>query len=63
MKELIKLMKLVTEQEKKYEEGLSLHSNFYCYYLIVQQFFQTQLKTQLSQSCRDLFLTISCAFS
>lgn len=30
---------------------------------MVQQFLQTQLKTQPSQSRRELSLTVSCAFS
>ena len=40
-----KLLILVTEQEKKYEDRLSSHSNFYHCHLMVQQFFQTQLRS------------------
>ena len=35
LKELTRLMELVTEQEKKYEERLSPHSNFYRRHLMV----------------------------
>ena len=36
LKDMIRLFTLVTEQEKKYENRLSPHSNFYCRHLIVQ---------------------------
>lgn len=62
LKELTRLMELVTEQEKKYEEGLSPHSHFYRRHLMVQQFLQTQLKTQPSQPRRNLSSTVSRAF-
>ena len=62
LKDLTRLVELVTKQEKKYEGRLSPHSNFYRQQLMVQQFFQTQLKTQLSQTRRDLSLTVSHEF-
>ena len=62
LKDLTRLLNLVTEQEKKYEYRLSPHSNFYRRHLMVQQFLQTQLKTQPSQTRRDLSLTVSRAF-
>lgn len=62
LKELTRLMELVTEQEKKYRERLSPHSNFFQYHFMVQQFLHTQLKKQSSQSRRDLALTISRGF-
>lgn len=62
LKDLTRLLNLVTEQEKKYEYRLSPHSNFYRQHLMVQQFLQTQLKTQPSQTWRDLSLIVSCAF-
>lgn len=62
LKELTKLMELVTEQEKKYGDRLSLYSHFHCRPLLIQQFFQTQLKNQPSQFRRDLSLTVLHAF-
>ena len=40
LKEITRLLELVTEQEKKYEERLSPHGNFYRQHLMLQQFFQ-----------------------
>ncbi len=45
LKDLTRLLTLVTEQEKKYEDRLSPHNNFYCCRLIVQQFLQIQLRS------------------
>ena len=53
---------LVAEQEKKYKNKLSPHSNYYQRHVMVQQFFQTQLKTQPSQTRRDLSMTIARGF-
>ena len=39
LQDLIKLLQLVINQEKKYREQLSTHSDFYQQYVIVQQFF------------------------
>lgn len=58
LKDLTRLVELVTEQEKKYKERLSPHSNFYCCHLMVQQFLRTQLKNQPSQSRRDFSLIV-----
>lgn len=55
-------MEFVTEQEKKYQEKLSPHSNFYCHYFIIQKFLQIQLKNQPSLSRRNLSLTILHGF-
>ena len=62
LKDLTRLLELVTEQEKKYEGRLSPHSNFYRRYLMAQQFLQTQLKSQPSHIRRDLSLNVSRAF-
>lgn len=62
LRDLTRLLELVTEQEKKYKGRLSPHSNFYRRHLMVQQFLQTKLKSQPSQIRRDLSLTISRAF-
>ena len=35
LKEITKLLELVIEQEKKYEDKLLLHCNYYCRHLIV----------------------------
>ena len=41
---MTRLLEFVTVQEEKYEERLSPHSNFYCRYIMVQQFLQIQLR-------------------
>ena len=38
LKDITRLLTLVTEQEKKYRDRLSPHSNFYRRHLMVQQF-------------------------
>ena len=48
LKDLTRLLNLVTEQEKKYQYKLSPYSNFYRRHLMVQQFLQTQLRSQPS---------------
>ncbi len=45
LKDLNNLLKLVTEQEKKYKTRLSPHSNFYRRHIMVQQFLQSQLSS------------------
>lgn len=62
LKDLTRLINLVTEQEKKYKSRLSPHSNYYQRHVMVQQFVQTQLKTQPSQTRRDLSMTIARGF-
>lgn len=44
LEDLTRLLKLVTEQEKRYRDRPSPHSNFYRRHLMVQQFLQIQLK-------------------
>ncbi len=41
LKDLTRLLELVTKQENKYEGRISPHSNFYRQHLMVQQFLQT----------------------
>ena len=41
LKDLNKLLKLITKQDKKYGTRLSPHSNFYCRHIMVQQFLQS----------------------
>ena len=62
LKDITRLLTLVTEQEKKYKDRLSPHSNFYRCHLMVQQFLQTQLASQHSRTRRNLSLTVSRAF-
>lgn len=62
LEDLTRLLRLMTEQEKKYEDRLSPHSNFYRRHLMVQQFLQIQLRTQPSQSRRAFALTIARSF-
>ena len=46
--DLNRLLKLVTEQKKKYGTRLSPHSSYYRQHVMVQQFLQFQLSSQLS---------------
>lgn len=59
LRDLTQLLNLVTEQEKKYKNKLSPHSNYYQRHVMIQQFFQTQLKTQPSRTKRDSLMTIA----
>ena len=63
LKDLTRLLELVIEQEKKYKGRLSPHSNFYRRHLMVQQFLQTQLKSQPSQIRRLILNSIPCIWS
>lgn len=60
LKEITRLLELLTEQEKKYEDRF--HSNFYCQNVIVQQFIQIQLKTEPSPTKKKISLNIACLF-
>lgn len=62
LKEITRLLELLTEQEKKYEDRFSPHSNFYCQNVIVQQFIQIQLKTEPSPTKKKISLNIACLF-
>lgn len=62
LNDMPRLIELVTEQEKKYGDRLSPHSNYYQRHVMVQQFLQTQLKSQPSQTRRGLSLTIARGF-
>lgn len=62
LKDLNKLLKLVTEQDKKYGTKLSPHSNFYRQHIMVQQFLQSQLTSQPNQRRKTLSLNIARAF-
>ncbi len=62
LKDMSRLLQLVTEQEKKYGDRLSPHSNFYRRHMMVQQFIQSQLRTKPSPTRQSLSLTIACAF-
>ncbi len=60
--DLNRLLKLVTEQEKKYGTRLSPHSNYYRRHAMVQQFLQSQLNSQSSPTRRTLSLNVARAF-
>ena len=62
LKDITRLLELVTVQEEKYGERLSPHSNFHRRYMMVQQFLQIQLRSQTSQRRRDLSLSIARSF-
>ena len=62
LKELNKLLKLVTEQDKKYGTRLSPHSNFYRRHIMVQQFLQSQLTPQPNPRRQTLSLDVARAF-
>ena len=59
---MTRLFEFVTVQEEKYEERLSSYSNFYRQYMMVQQFLQIQLKTNLEVTCRNLSMSIARLF-
>ena len=48
LKDITRLVELVTEQENKYKERFSPHSNFYRRHVMVQQFLQIQLRIRPS---------------
>ena len=62
LQDLTRLLELVTEQEKKYEERLSPHSNFYRRHVMAQQFLQIQLKNRPSSTRRSLSLIVAQSF-
>ncbi len=62
LKDLNKLLKLVTEQEKKYKTRFSPHSNFYRRHIMVQQFLQSQLSSQCSPKLQDVSLNVTRSF-
>ena len=62
LKDLSRLIDLVTEQENKYGSRLSPYNDVYRRHIMVQQFLQTQLKSQPSQTRRALSLTIARGF-
>ena len=62
LKDLNKLLRLVTEQEKKYETRLSPHSNFYRRQIMVQQFLQSQLSSQPSQRRQNISRNLAQSF-
>lgn len=62
LQDLARLLDLVTEQEKKYGQRLSVHSNFYQQHMMVQQFLKLQKITQPSQSRKKSSLSIACFF-
>lgn len=62
LKDLNKLLKLVTEQEKKYGTRLSPHSNYYRRHTMVQQFLQSQLTSQPRPTRHALSLNVARAF-
>lgn len=60
--DLNRLLKLVTEQEKKYGTRLSSHSNYYRRHVMVQQSLQSQLSSQPSSTRCSLSLNVARAF-
>lgn len=62
LKDMIRLLELVTEQEKKYGERFSPHGSFYYQHLMVKHFLQSQIKTQFSQRRRDVALSVAQGF-
>lgn len=62
LKEITRLLELLTEQEKKYKDRFSPHSNFYCQHIMVQQFIQIQLKTEPSPTKKKTSLNIARSF-
>lgn len=62
LKDLNKLLKLVTEQEKKYETRFLSYSNFYCHYIIIQQLFQSYFNSQSNKKWQYTFCNIASLF-
>ena len=62
LKDITRLLELVTVQEEKYGERLSPHGNFYCRHMMVQQFLQIQLRSKLSPRRCNLSLNIARSF-
>ena len=62
LKHLNKLLKLVTEQEKKYGTRLLPHSNYYRRHTIVQQFLQSQLTSKPRPTRHALSHNVAQAF-
>ena len=60
--DLNRLLKLVTEQEKKYGTRLSPHINYYRQHVMVQQFLQSQLTSRPSPTRCTLSLNVARAF-
>lgn len=59
---LTRLLQLVTEQEKKYGERLSPHSNFYRRHVMVQQFLQAQLRDTTGRTRKELSQDVARCF-
>ena len=62
LKDITRVLELVTVQEEKYEERLLPYSNFYRRHAIVQQFLQIQLKIKPSPTRCDLSMNIARSF-
>lgn len=62
LNDLNRLLKLVTEQKKKYGTRLSPHNNYYRWYVIIQQFLQSQLNSQPSPIQCTLSFNVAQAF-
>ena len=63
LKNLERLLDLVTEQEKKYGHRLSPQSNFYQRHLMVKHFCQAKKKKLLGQTRRDLAILVASTFN
>lgn len=62
LKDLTRILQLVTEQEKRYGERLLPQSNFYRRHVMVQQFLQMQLGSQRNGTRRVLSLSVAQCF-
>ena len=63
MKNLERLIDLVTEQEKKYGYRLSPQSNYYQRHLMVKHFLLSQQKKLPGQTRQDLALFVASTFN
>lgn len=62
LKDITRLLELVTVQEEKYGERSSPHGNFHRRHMMVQQFLQIQLRSKTRQRRRDFTLSIARSF-
>lgn len=62
LKDLNKLLRLVTKQEKKYKTRFSTYSNFYRRYIMVQLFLQSQYTFQPTQRRQNISCNIAWLF-
>ncbi len=59
LKKMIRLIELTTDQKAKYEDKLLLNIHFYYSHWMIQQFLQTQLKTEPTTQSKHLLRVVN----